>query len=169
MLVGKGPIRRRKHRLPRDAYRGEIAVSFTACINGRHELFVTQDVVATFRDALRRACSATGVQALIFVFMPDHLHTILQGLNSTSDLWRTMSLFKQFTGYWLARHKPGVTWQGDFYDYIVRDDGDLRKHLRYIVDNPVRRGLVQDWHVYPFQGSDLHDLHEFFDRGEGPA
>lgn len=28
-----------------------------------------------------------------------------------------------------------------------------KKHIIYILDNPVRKGLVSDWKDYPFKGS----------------
>jgi putative transposase len=95
--------------------------------------------------------------------MPDHVHTVLRGTVPGSDLWKTMSLFKQFTGYWLSRNRPGMRWQGDFFDHLIRDDEELKRHLRNIAENPVRRGLVDDWRTYPFLGSDVCDLRGLLD------
>ena len=69
-----------------------------------------------------------------------------------------MKLFKQLSGHWLARNLSGVKWQKDFYDHILREEDELMKHLRYIAENPVRRGLVAEWNEYPFTGSEVFDL-----------
>ena len=41
----------------------------------------------------------------------------------------------------------------DFYDHIIRADEDLGAQIRYVADNPVRRGLVKSWQEYPFTGA----------------
>ena len=80
-----------------------------------------------------------------------------------------MVMFKQLTGYWLARHLPGVRWQKDFFDRVLRDDDELVRQLRYVAENPVRRGLVRDWREYAFTGSDVYDLGALLSRDQDPA
>jgi REP element-mobilizing transposase RayT len=101
--------------------------------------------------------------------MPDHLHVVLQGREPSSDLRKAMTLFKQVTGYWLARHVPAIRWQKDFFDHVFRDDNELERQLRYIAENPVRRGLVADWREYGFTGSDAYDLGTLLSGGQDPA
>src|SRR5204863_3513070 len=84
--------------------------------------------------------------------MPKHLHALIKGLTPSSDLWRAIVRFKQRTGYWFSRNSD-IQWQKDFYDHLLRRDEDLANQVRYIVNNPVRRGLVEDWEDYPFTGS----------------
>ena len=47
-------------------------------------------------------------------------------------------------------NKEGKVWQGSFYDHALRKDEDLLKVADYIVCNPVRKGIIQDWKDYPF-------------------
>src|SRR5207249_1909214 len=89
----------------------------------------------------------------IYCFMPEHLHVVLQGIHQRADTWLTMVRFKQKTGFWFGSHRPEVKWQKDFHDHIVRIDDDLGAHIRYIMNNPVRRGLVKTWDEYPFTGT----------------
>jgi REP element-mobilizing transposase RayT len=44
----------------------------------------------------------------------------------------------------------GMVWQRSFYDHPLRKDEDLLKVAEYIIYNPVRKGLVEDWRDYPF-------------------
>ncbi len=44
-------------------------------------------------------------------------------------------------------------WQRSFFDHALRDEESLEAVARYIVSNPVRAGLVEDWRDYPFVGS----------------
>ena len=80
-----------------------------------------------------------------------------------------MTLFKQLTGYWLARYIPAVRWQKDFFDHVLRDDDDLDRRLRYIAENLARRGIVADWREYGFTGSDAYDLGTLLSGDQDPA
>lgn len=39
-------------------------------------------------------------------------------------------------------------WMDEYYDYVIRDEKDLIKHLNYIHNNPVKRGLVENPEKY---------------------
>ncbi len=88
-----------------------------------------------------------------FCFMPDHVHIVLYGAGPDADLWKGMVLFKQLTGYWLSQHCPGASWQKDFHDHILRQDDDVAAHVRYVLDNPCRKGIVANWEDYPNKGA----------------
>jgi REP element-mobilizing transposase RayT len=163
------PVRRLKHRLASEAYQREVAAAFTACIAGRGEFYVDDDTFAIFLPTLRRASDRHQCRVLIYCFMPDHLHVALRGMTPEADLWKAMSLFKRLSGYWLARHRPGVRWQKDFFDHVFREEDELVRQLRYIAANPVRRGLAEGWHEYPFTGSDVYDLGTLLSVDQDPA
>jgi hypothetical protein len=44
-----------------------------------------------------------------------------------------------------------------FYDRIVRRGDDAREIAAYILDNPVRAGLIRSGEVWPFSGGTLVD------------
>jgi REP element-mobilizing transposase RayT len=58
---------------------------------------------------------------------------------------------------WKHHHKGGI-WQISFYDHFLRKDEDLRQVANYIVENPVRKGLVDNWRDYELCGSLVWDL-----------
>jgi REP element-mobilizing transposase RayT len=84
--------------------------------------------------------------------MPEHLHILIKGTKESSDTWRVITQFKQRTGYWLSKHTT-ADWQKNFFDRILRSDDALSTQVWYIVNNPVRRGLVEKWEDYPYTGS----------------
>jgi putative transposase len=92
--------------------------------------------------------------------MQTHLHLIVQGKKPDSDCLKMIVLFKQKTGFWLNKHKPGFKWQKDYYDHIIRNDKDLANQIYYILNNPVRAGIVNDWRDYKYKGSTLYDLNK---------
>jgi len=53
----------------------------------------------------------------------------------------------------MSANKLEIGWQKDFYDHIIRTNEDIAAQVRYVLDNPVRKGLVLLWQEYPFKGS----------------
>lgn len=157
----KNPIREKHHRLPSEFYRGYTVVAFTACIRNRLPYFTTQERFTIFEMFLREALMKYQSAAEAYLFMPDHAHLLLRGTAEASDPLAAMKLFKQKTGYWLSQNDSGVRWQKDFYDHILRDDDAVERHLRYILNNPVRAGLANHWKDYPYKGSTIHNLYEW--------
>ena len=45
-------------------------------------------------------------------------------------------------------------WQEGYYEHVLREDGDPRQVARYILENPIRAGLVANPLDYPYIGSD---------------
>ncbi len=154
-------IREKHHRLPWYDYKSAIAVVFTLCIGNRDFLFNNPDIFRLFEGILLNESNKKGCNAEAYVFMPDHCHILLSGKDVHSDCLRTIIAFKQRTGYWLSRNNPAIRWQKDFYDHILREEEDLEKHILYILNNPVRAGLVQDWKQYPYKGSAVYNFEEF--------
>lgn len=146
-------VRQRPHRLSRTAYRGEIAVSYTACVAHRFPLFGNPTTTNGCIRILGTSAQDKGCVVPIYCFMPDHVHIILQGMSPTADSWAAMVDFKQRTGFWMKRQGLSVAWQRGFYDRVLRDEAAIKAQLRYIAGNPVRRKLASTWDVFPFTGS----------------
>ena len=88
-----------------------------------------------------------GGPVLAFCLMPDHLHVEVV---ADKDLVLWVRLFKSATTAQATRlGVPGRVWQRGFHDRcLARADESLADVARYIVENPVRAGLVQrseDW------------------------
>jgi REP element-mobilizing transposase RayT len=150
------------HRLPREHYQGRVWASFTLCVEERWRLFVTRDIVKIFVDFLKQVAQMYDFRA-IYCFMPDHVHVISMGNSNESDILLGIEAFKQASGYRLKKHYPGVYWQSSFYDRIIRAR-QLGGVVRYVLDNPVRAGLVAHWRDYPFTGAIGLDLETFLEE-----
>jgi hypothetical protein len=50
---------------------------------------------------------------------------------------------------WTAR-KLGIDWQRDFFEHRLRDEQSRREKADYILQNPVRKGLVASAEEWPF-------------------
>jgi REP element-mobilizing transposase RayT len=77
------------------------------------------------------------------VVMPDHVHLLLR-VPPEGSMPISVRLWKK----WTARHL-GIRWQRDFFDHRVRAEESLREKADYILQNPVRAGLVTDWIDWP--------------------
>ena len=84
------------------------------------------------------------------VVMPDHLHFVAS-LQSGS-LAPLMQSLKGHTAYQINKFlkKKGSFWQTQYHDHAIRQDEDLFEVVIYTLRNPVRAGLVDDIHDYPF-------------------
>lgn len=151
-------IREKKHRLDREQYIGEKTISFTLCVKERKKLFVDDIVFKTLKDILLKEAEKFDISLLLFLFMPDHCHLLVKGNNENSDVKSFIDRFKQKSGFWLAQNKPEFKWQKDYYDHILRDNEDLKNHLLYILNNPIREKLVDNWKDYNYKGSSCFDL-----------
>ena len=84
------------------------------------------------------------------VVMPDHLHFVA-GLKQGS-LAQIMRSFKSYTAKKInfLLEKEGSFWQTQYHDHAIRNDEDLIDVVLYTLNNPVRAGLVDDFHNYTF-------------------
>jgi REP element-mobilizing transposase RayT len=84
------------------------------------------------------------------VIMPDHLHFVaglMQG--SLSQLIHSLKSYtaKKLNAL-LSSHGP--LWQQHYHDHSIRQNEDLNAVVLYTLNNPVRAGLVNDFHDYLF-------------------
>ena len=54
-------------------------------------------------------------------------------------------------------------WQTGYFERVLRETDDTRAVVAYILDNPVRRGLVTDPRDYPLSGSGLYAMADLVD------
>jgi hypothetical protein len=55
--------------------------------------------------------------------------------------------------YFMMRGERGKVWQRQFFGYSVEDEVDLKGKIRYIFENPVRRGIVKKETDYEFSSA----------------
>ena len=87
--------------------------------------------------------------------MPDHVHLILtpltnETLRAVVSLVEIMQAIKSASSH-AIHHRDGnhgAIWQEESFDRIVRSSESLDAKIAYILQNPVRRGLVKDWRQY---------------------
>ncbi len=105
------------------------------------------DVAQLMVDAIRRGAE-TNYLLHAWAIMPNHVHLLF---TPHTDLPKLMRSLKGSTGRY-ANQLVGRTgtpfWQGESYDRLVRDPHEFRKIENYILQNPVRAGLVRSAEEY---------------------
>ncbi|MGA7669147.1 MAG: transposase [Nitrolancea sp.] len=129
----------------------------------------TDDRTSTFDDfgfaeecrgQLRAQSTEQSVAVLAYCFMPDHVHLLLQ-VDGDVGIIDFVGKFKSVTTrIWWSHGNQGRLWQRTFHDHLLRDSEDVGDYLTYILANPVRAGLVDEWSKYQFSGSFAYDLSE---------
>ena len=105
-------------------------------------------LLAAWEETLR---ARPWITADILQVMPDHLHAIIGWNQVPADRPAPLGAFVgQFKGKvshraYAAELLPtwDRVWQPGFWDRVIRDDGELQKIRRYIVNNPARLLLRQ--------------------------
>jgi REP element-mobilizing transposase RayT len=161
MKTFRYPYREKKHRLNTELYSGLIIVSFTLCVKDRKELFNDEKIFIQFESVLLKELVECNCSAYVYLFMPDHAHLVISGNDDHADIKKCLDRFKKKTGFWLSVNQPNYQWQKDYYDHILRKEEDLESLIKYILNNPVRIGLVENWKLYKFKGSTVYNLDEW--------
>ena len=89
---------------------------------------------------------------LAWVLMPDHFHGLVRLESDQSSLSSVIRSLKGSSDKQINRSlmKQGRLWQPSFYDRALRRDEDRKNIARYIVANPLRKGLVKSIRNYPY-------------------
>ncbi len=85
------------------------------------------------------------------VVMPDHVHLLIRPREGYS-LPRVMKGMKGVSAKLVNefRSTAGTFWQDEYHDRILRSEEELNEKARYLLENPVRAGLVKVNERYPF-------------------
>ena len=81
--------------------------------------------------------------------MPDHLHFVTE--LKESSLAQMVRSLKSYTANEINRllKRKGAFWQNQYHDHTVRKEEVLNEVILYTLNNPVRAGLVSNFHDYP--------------------
>jgi len=143
---------------------------FTLVTERRHPILI--DNIDRLRRAFRVGIERRPLHIDAIVVLPDHLHTIWRLPEGDADFSaRWMHIKRAFSAgldsqgvSHSRRHKreKGI-WQRRFWEHLIRDEADWRRHMDYIHYNPVKHGLCQaprDWPHGSFRRCVAEGLYE---------
>lgn len=130
-------------------------VFITQVVEYREPVFRDSKLILLAQEVLRKVQVLHPFEMLGYVFLPDHLHLLIQP-NGESNFSEIMHSFKpNFTKeykklFGLQPSQSMKFWQKRFWEHVIRDDRDLENHLHYIHLNPVKHGYVKNPRLWEF-------------------
>ncbi len=112
---------------------------------GHGECWLRQPAIAQLvADALRHF-DGQRYRLHAWCIMPNHVHVIVEPLPGHA-LPALLHSWKSFTAKAANRllGRTGEFWQTEYYDHLIRDEGDYAHALSYLLENPIVAGL-SDW------------------------
>lgn len=95
-----------------------------------------------------------------YSIMSNHVHVVLEPLGRSechcdlparpeyhSDLHKIMQSLKRHTARQanIILGREGAFWQDESYDRVIRDNDEYIRTVNYVLENPVKAGLVLKW------------------------
>ncbi len=91
-----------------------------------------------------------------FCIMPNHVHMVYTPLPKADGGYHALSAIMHSLKRYTARQanqllgREGDFWQHESYDHVVRDRAEWRRIVLYVLNNPVKAGLVEHWDNWPW-------------------
>lgn len=143
-------LRRRPPRMPTIDYSEPYIYSITFCTADRKGIFGDCKSSQIAIDTIMNYAERHDIYLYVFCVMPDHIHIALHPEGEQTVI-RYIGDVKGRISYLL--HKNGIRgsiWQRGFYDHVLRKSEGLEDLIMYILENPVRKGLVDIYTKYPW-------------------
>jgi REP element-mobilizing transposase RayT len=93
----------------------------------------------------------------VVIVMPDHVHMIFIPLVNQQEmeiysLAAIMDGIKGASAHMVNKllGRKGRVWQAESFDHVLRSAESLDAKVAYLLENPVRAGLVSNWAEYPW-------------------
>jgi len=134
------------------------------CINWRRKLFLNDNLAQYLLDLYIGLRDRGDIRLHGYVIMPDHYHVLIGLLNDSliSKLMQEVHSLAAKECLRVTRAKKPI-WQRRSYDHVIRNHRDWLTRLKYIHNNPVTEGLVENAIDYPWSSC------RFRETGEGPV
>ena len=139
-------------------YKGFYRYFLTICTFEKSKYFTDNGLVYKVLDVLREVSNHCQFDIWAYCFMPDHLHLLIEGKDESSDMCKFVALFKQYSGYQFKKECGRKLWEENYYEHILRKKEATQKVATYIFENPIRKGIVEDYTSYPYLGSFVFGL-----------
>ena len=156
---------RKLHRLPAYVYSDYTRVFFfTLCARHLSRPFLDPDLASAVIDSLLWVRTNRKLFLPCYCLMPDHLHFVTRleteearlinaGARGTvaEGILDHIGTFKRYTTrIWWQHGGQGKLWQRSSYDHAFRYGESVEASIGYVLANPVRKGLVENWEDYPY-------------------
>ncbi|HAD82101.1 MAG: hypothetical protein A2509_05030 [Candidatus Edwardsbacteria bacterium RIFOXYD12_FULL_50_11] len=123
----------------------------TIVSSARRKILLTGNIPTILIENLAFYRKLHDFKLIGFVIMPDHVHLIIypQGHNAINTILHD---YKSYTAQIIniELKQKGSFWHKGFNDRLIRSHEELNNELRYIHNNPLKAGLVDNIEDYKF-------------------
>ncbi|MFH1727488.1 MAG: transposase [Pseudomonadota bacterium] len=146
--------KRKKIRIHKDCYKVEAKPCFiTICTENKQKIFTNPKFTKEINTFLINYFTENKNPLYAYCIMPDHIH-FLSSATAKKSIVDIVREFKSLSTRIAWKHNfNGKIWQRSFYDHFLRKEEIIEKVGMYILNNPVRAGLVAAWDDYRWSGS----------------
>jgi putative transposase len=134
----------------------------TFCTKDRERLFVLPEPVDLVRTQILRAAGNESLKSLLTASC-QIMCTPAERLTETADGLRFVARAKQFSGFYYSKQFGKPLWQRYGYEHVLRTDEESLGVAKYILENPVRAGLVLSPQDYEFSSSPRYTVEDVLD------
>ncbi len=122
----------------------------TTVTKDRKPLFVEHAPAMIVLNSLKWLDHNDKMKLITAVVMPDHIHFIAQ-LENTS-LAGLMHSLKSYTANEINKvlGRRGHVWEKQYYERGIKGENALNELILYCLENPVRKGLVNNFREYEY-------------------
>ena len=144
----------RSNRLPNYDYSKDRPVHVTVSTDNKENIFDSEINANIVINELLKTAKDLKFRILCYCLMPDHLHVIVSPGESTLTLSKFLNIFKgRTTAVFRERKDLKKIWQRSAFDHVIRTEENLKGVIKYIRNNPVRKGIVENADDYPYSES----------------
>ncbi|MGN4997860.1 REP-associated tyrosine transposase [Aeromonas sp. 80P] len=120
-----------------------------------NQLLVTQ--IDLLRHTVAKVKQTHPFTIHAWVVLPDHLHCILSLSEGDTDFplrWRSyfsraLPITERRSQTRLRHGERGI-WQRHYWEHLIRDEEDYRRHMDYVHINPLKHGYVTQVGDWPY-------------------
>lgn len=95
-------------------------------------------------------------ELLCALLMSNHVHIVIKPLLQKPETPYSLArIMKDHKGYVASQankilNRTGAFWFPENYDHWIRDEEEFRRIIHYILQNPVKTGIVQDYREWKY-------------------
>ena len=139
------PKRVRLHHRPPSWVQDDALFFITVCCTPRGQDQLTNPpIFARMMESIELYVRSSKWWVESFLAMPDHWHALI----AFPELARMEKSIRDWKRY--VAKKAKVTWQDGFFEHRLRSRQSADEKWHYILQNPVRRGLISDANEWPY-------------------
>ena len=147
---------------------------FTVNLLERHGNDLLMREIDLLRATVRRVRDKFPFHVDAWVVLPDHLHCVMTLPPGDSDFslrWRliksgfsrALPKTERRSAVRRAAGERGI-WQRHYWEHLIRDEADYRRHIDYVHMNPLKHGHVKRVRDWPYS-----TFHRYVSAGIYPA